>query len=34
MAVQGVSDPDTSLFYYVLGYLSCTAVFQEMFNLP
>lgn len=33
MAVQGVGDPDASLFYYLLGYLSCTASFQEMFCL-
>lgn len=34
MAVQGVGDPDASLFYYLLGYLSRTAVYQEMFHLP
>lgn len=34
MAVQGVDDPDASLFYYLLGYLSHAGIFQEIFNLP
>lgn len=28
MAIQGVDDPDASLFYYLLGYLSRTVMFN------
>jgi len=34
MVVQSVGDHAASLFYYLLGYLSHTVIYQETFNLP
>lgn len=33
MVVQSVDDHAASLFYYHLGYLSHTVIYQEMFHL-